>query len=223
MLELTVYIVAWKRPEFLRQTLSSLFSVLEGVKAAVRVVDNESRPPTAAIVKNEPRIESYWLLNENRGINVALETAFPDDLTTESETVLISDADMLYQQPLKHGVDLLRWCDQIGAVSYQHSPEHQITGELETQMADGICWKLKQVERGCSLMLRSANLEACRPLPVEKMADFDWWIVRDSEHSLAARNLPLAVLPGGAFHLGWRAGDSTWQSHEIKEFEEYRV
>jgi hypothetical protein len=40
--------------------------------------------------------------------------------------------------------------------------------------------------------------------------------------SLQSEDRPIAVLPGGARHLGWRKGDSTWQQIETPEFEEYK-
>lgn len=84
-------------------------------------------------------------------------------------------------------------------------------------------WPLKRVERGCSLLFQAARFQELRPLPVHKMLDFDWRVMRDAAQSLQARNQFVAVCPGDPIHLGWRAGDSTWQTQETPEFDEFRV
>lgn len=126
---------------------------------------------------------------------------------------------MSYQQPLRVGLDLLKEVPGVGAVSYQHSPEHPVVArEFDGQNE----WIFKESERGCALLMRTADFQALRPLPVENPKDFDWWVMRDSADSLASQGRKVAVLPGGARHLGWRQGDSTWQPDEIFEFAEYR-
>ena len=133
--------------------------------------------------------------------------------------ILISDADMNYQRPFSLALDLLEQETNFGAVSYQHSPEHISSGTFQ----DGSdTWQLKQSERGCSLFMKTKRLEQMRPLPIDNLKDFDWWVCRDSPHSLQSRGEQIAVLPGGAHHLGWRNGDSTWQTCETPEFETFK-
>ncbi len=208
-------VISWNRPAFLRQTLSSLFAHLPSSAASVLVVDNGSGPETLDLIQGEPRLSGYRLLGHNRGLNWALEAVLTDEALAAYDYLLISDADMRYQQSLRRAVDLLETEPTIGAVSYQHSPEHPVVG---AHSAVSATWLLKSSERGCALVFRTADYRCFRPLPVDRIKDFDWWVVRDAPKSLQRRGLPIAVLPGGAWHLGWRAGDSTWQTDQIPEY-----
>jgi len=167
---LFIYVVSWNRPHFLRATLDSIFAQTADFAARVFVVDNGSDQETTDIIRNEKRLAGYQLLEENLGINGALDAILPNDLVKQTSHVLISDADMEYRQSLRLAVDF----------------------------------------------------QAMRPLPVEKMMDFDWWLMRDAPQPLQNFKNPVAVLSGGAVHLGWRQGDSTWQSIETPEYETYR-
>lgn len=217
MKSLLAVVISWNRPHFLRETLDSLFRQSNPADASILVVDNCSEAETVAVIEQETRLTNYRLLNQNRGINGALEAILTEDVLDHHEFLLVSDADMRYQRPLQLAIDLLASESTVGAVSYQHSPEHPVAGEL---VSGGRTWLTKWSERGCALFLRIADYRRLRPLPVENFKDFDWWVVRDAPQSLQHRNLPLAVLPGGARHLGWRTGDSTWQTTEIPEFDE---
>ena len=216
---LGVFVVSWNRPRFLAQTLESLSAQTDGLDAAIYVVDNGSEAATRDVVVSNGAMTGYQLLPKNLGINAALESIFPANLERQFRYVLISDADMQYDEPLGLAVEFLESHTEFGAVSYQHSPEHEDRAEFEWS---GRTWVTKSVERGCALVMRSQFLQAAHPLPVERMADFDWWLVRDAPQSLQNEDRPIAVLPGGARHLGWRKGDSTWQQIETPEFEEYK-
>ncbi|MES2790055.1 MAG: glycosyltransferase [Planctomycetota bacterium] len=219
MNRLLCVIISWNRPEFLRRTLESIFLQIRDIDAQVVVVDNGSGPEAREVIERETRIEQRIYLGANLGINRALEAALPDDLPHEFQNVLISDADMEYRRPLSSISRVFDGHPEIGAVSLQHSPEHPTVGEITF---NGEPWPLKRVERGCSLLFRAARFQELRPLPVHKMLDFDWWVMRDAPQSLQSRNQFVAVCPGAAIHLGWRAGDSTWQSSEIPEFDAFR-
>ena len=71
-------------------------------------------------------------------------------------------------------------------------------------------------------MMNTEFLESVRPLPVDNLKDFDWWVCRDAPGSIQKQQKQIAVLPGGAYHLGWKAGDSTWQASEITEYPEVK-
>ena len=217
MTELSCLIVSWNRPEFLKRTLDSLFDQLVGMDAAVGVADNNSYPATRDILLQESRLTWRIMLDSNLGINGAVEAALND--LADSKYILVSDADMEYRRPLR---SILRAFDdhpEIGAISLQHSPEHEAVGEMTFNNEQ---WPLKRIERGCSLLFQTTRFQELRPLPVHKMLDFDWWVMRDAPQSLQAKNQFVAVCPGAAIHLGWRAGDSTWQIQETPEFDEFR-
>jgi hypothetical protein len=127
---------------------------------------------------------------------------------------------MEYRRPIGSLLEVFGMRPDIGAVSLQHSPEHAAIEGIHYQ---GEQWWLKSVERGCSLLFRTSRFEELRPLPVHKLLDFDWWVMRDAAQSLQARNQFVAVCPGAAIHLGWRAGDSTWQTKETPKFDEFRA
>lgn len=197
--------MSWNRPRFLRKTIDSLFWVCRDTDKVV-VVDNGSVENNIEIITSDSRIHDYILFPENRGINAAIEAALNkhnDDL------VLISDADMLYLYDLKIAEDFLNEHKNIDAISWHDSPEHAVHSRFEWGNHQ---WCIKNVERGCSLILRSSRLDQCRPLPVIKKADFDWWLFRDNIH----RFKEVAVLPGGSHHLGWK--ESTWGTHEVQEY-----
>ncbi len=212
-------VVSWNRPRLLRRTLESLFPQIVDLAAQVVVVDNGSNVETCATIEREERISKRIYLGSNLGINGALEAALPGDVTKGFQYILISDADMEYRRPLG---PILRAFDdrpEIGAISLQHSPEHAAVGEMTF---DNENWPLKRVERGCSLLFQTTRFQELRPLPVHKMLDFDWWVMRDAPQSLLVRNQFVAVCPGAAIHLGWREGDSTWQTEETPEYDEFR-
>lgn len=217
---LLAVVVSWNRPQLLTRTLESLFAQLEGVGAEVLLVDNGSAQETRDVILGENRLSRRLLLDANVGINAALERVLPDDVGGSYEAVLISDADMEYRQPFATLLPVLEAVPGLGAVSLQHSPEHPILGDFEFS---GHRWLKKHVERGCALLFNARRFQQLRPLPVEKMLDFDWWVMRDAPRSLRAQGEFVAVSPGAAVHLGWRAGDSTWQSIETPEFEEHRI
>lgn len=219
MKELLTVVVSWNRPEFLRRTLDSLFEQLGRSDTDVFVADNGSGPETIDVITSERRLRGYQLLGKNLGINGALEAVIPHDLPEQYRFLLVSDADMLYRQPIRQATELLDALAEVGGVSFQHSPEHPAEGSL---FFAGTKWLTKRSERGCALVLRAADFQALRPLPVENLKDFDWWVVRDAPCSLQRRRIPIAVLPGGAKHLGWRQGDSTWQTIETPEFAEFK-
>lgn len=219
MKELCIIVVSWNRPHFLQQTLASIQLRREGLQTETYVVDNGSDQESQTVIRNTDWLTGYLLLDRNYGINAALERILPVDYVNRFSHILISDADMVYQRPFSLAINLLRHYSNFGAVSYQHSPEHIALGEFE----DGPeTWQRKQSERGCSLILETTRLEQMRPLPIDNLKDFDWWVCRDSPHSLQSRGEQIAVLPGGAHHLGWRNGDSTWQTCETPEFETYK-
>lgn len=217
---LLAIVVSWNRPQFLQPTLDSLFEQLREIPSDVVVVDNGSDPPTQKVIRQENRLHSAHLLDRNHGINGAIETALNESLSHQHRWILISDADMEYRQPVLPGAELMENRPQIGAVSLQHSPEHPAFDEL---LWNNRTWPLKWTERGCSLLFRTSTLQRMRPLPVELLADFDWWVCRDAPQSLQACREPIAIQVGGARHLGWRAGDSTWQPNEIQEYPKLRV
>ena len=217
---LLVIVISWNRCDFLRRTLNSLFERSDAGQTDVVVVDNGSDLPTRELIASETRLAGYRQLETNLGLNMAAELALSEWLTPEHAWVLLSDADMEYQVPVRLGTELLEQQPQIGAVSFQHSPEHPETGTLIYLDRN---WPLKQTERGCSLLMSAHTLLRMRPLPVQQLKDLDWWICRDAPQSLQAHNQLIAVLPGGAKHLGWRRGDSTWQDIEIPEYAAYRT
>lgn len=212
--------MSWNRPRFLKRTLESLFHQLDGVQAEVIVVDNGSSPETVAVIESERKLSRYLLLPSNVGINAAIEAILPANVTEVCDAILISDADMEYRTPLAEVLPLLEVEPRIGGWSLQHSPEHAI---VEESVINNRPVLLKQVERGCALLFSAARFQEFRPLPVHKLLDFDWWVMRDAPQSLLARDQLVAVLPGAAIHMGWRQGDSTWQTLETPEFDEYRV
>lgn len=215
-----VIIVSWNRPQFLKRTLDSLFDRLAEVHSQVIVVDNGSNAETVAVIESERRLSRFLLLPSNVGINAALETILPVDITEVCDAILVSDADMEYRMPLADVLPLLVAQPKIGGLSLQHSPEHAI---VEESVINNRPILLKQVERGCALLFLAARFQQFRPLPVHKLIDFDWWVMRDAPQSLLALDQVVAVLPGAAVHMGWRQGDSTWQTIETPEFDEYRV
>lgn len=217
--DLAVFVVSWGRPDFLRQTLDSLFPACEKLDAEIFAVDNGSDEETRRVILEESRLTDRYFMDRNLGINGALEASVPSDLLQCFRNILISDADMQYQLPLRIGIELLDNDSTVGAVSYQHSPEHREVSRMFNARHE---WIFKDSERGCALLMRTADFAAVRPLPTENLKDFDWWVMRDAPHSVASKGRKIAVLPGGARHLGWRQGDSTWQPEEIPEFAEYR-
>jgi len=220
MRKLLSIVISWNRPEFLRRTLESLFPQIEGIQSQIIVVDNGSDLDTIEVIEREERIGRSVFLGSNLGISRALEAALPDDVSQEFQHILISDADMEYRRPLGPLLQAFNDRPEIGAISLQHSPEHAPVGAMSFNDEQ---WPLKRIERGCSLLFQTARFQELRPLPVHKMLDFDWWVMRDAPQSLQARNQYVAVCPGAAIHLGWRAGDSTWQTQETPEFNEFRV
>lgn len=216
---LLVIVISWNRPDFLRRTLCSLFEQIVGIQADVVVVDNGSTAATLAVLAEEPRLHGVHRFKQNQGLNRAIEWALDRWLAPYHRWVLVSDADMEYCQSPAVGMVLLDESPDIGAVSLQHSPEHHSHG---TRYAQDREWLLKWTERGCALLVRTSTLLAVRPLPSDNLKDFDWWVCRDAPLSLQTQGTPLAIQVGGARHLGWRAGDSTWQTAEIPEYAEFR-
>lgn len=218
--KLLAVIVSWNRPHFLRRTLDSLFLQLKAAEADVIAVDNGSDAPTRQLLQQERRLSQVIQLTTNIGINAALEAALPADLDQKYHAILVSDADMEYLQPIASLLPALESIPQVGAISLQHSPEHAVTAEHDDGQRH---WLLKSIERGCSLLFLTRRFQQFRPLPIHKPLDFDWWVMRDAPHSLAQHRESVLVLPGGARHLGWRVGDSTWQFLETPEYEENRI
>lgn len=219
MKELCIIVISWNRPEFLQQTLDSIQLMQDGIEAETYVVDNGSDLETQTVIRNTDWLTGYLLLDRNLGINVALGRIFPVNYVTRFSYILISDADMQYQRPFSLAIKLLKQNSNLGAVSYQHSPEHISLGEFQSGNES---WHKKQTERGCSLFLKTKRLEQMRPFPTDNLKDFDWWVCRDGPQSLQIRDEQIAVLPGGAYHLGWRTGDSTWQTCETPEFQTFK-
>ncbi len=213
--DLLAIIVSWNRPKFLERTITSLQQQLQGLSADLCVVDNGSGQETRQLIRQNRSVSGYLLLHRNLGINGALERVFPRSLSDQYEFLLISDADMEYRHPVALAVNALRQQPALGAISYQHSPEHPSEGTVPLA---GQEFYLKSSERGCSLVFASEQFERFRPLPVQQIKDFDWWVCRDAPHALQQQGKRIAVLPGGAMHLGWRRGDSTWQTEEIPEY-----
>ncbi len=216
---LLVIVTSWNRPGLLRQTLNSLRSHTDAGHTDVVVVDNGSDEPTQEVIRASPWLAGVERFRENRGINAAVETALDNWQTSAHDFVLVSDADMEYRAELFEGCELLHLYPEIGAVSFQHSPEHPEAGRF---ISGGREWITKTSERGCALLFRTATLSQMRPLPTHILKDFDWWVCRDAPHSLQVQGKRVAVLPGGARHLGWQPGASTWQRDEIPEFEMFR-
>lgn len=212
-------VISWNRSHFLKSTLESIARCFSGVTGDVFVVDNGSDAETRQVIRATNSLSGYLLLHRNVGINAALERFLPRTLTAQYDTVLISDADMAYRHSFSIAHQILQQRSEIGAVSYQHSPEHTVVDHIEFENRRLL---LKQAERGCSLFVRSEDLDLMRPLPIDQLKDFDWWVCRDAPRSLQSRRKPVVVLAGGAQHLGWRHGDSTWQDAEINEYPEFR-
>lgn len=217
--DLCILVISWNRPGFLKQTLESIEKRLEGISADVFVVDNGSDWETTELIRQSEFLSGYLLLHKNLGINGAIERFLLPSLVKRYEAILISDADMEYQLPLSIGVETLQLDSEIKAVSYQHSPEHAFSKKKRIGQHE---FFLKDSERGCSLLMKTLFLESLKPLPVENMKDFDWWVCRDAPHSIQSQQKKIAVLPGGALHLGWKAGESTWQTSEIAEYPNIR-
>jgi glycosyltransferase involved in cell wall biosynthesis len=215
MERLLAIVISWGRPHFLERTLETLSAQLESMPSDLVVVDNGSDKATREVIRNHCGSANMLLWEENCGINTAVESALTRWLTPEHRSVLVSDADMEYHEPLSPAIDLLKSRLEIGAVSLQHSPEHPVH---DTLVCNDRSWPLKRSERGCSLLLRVEALQRVRPLPIHNLKDFDWWVCRDAPQSLQTRNESIAIMVGGARHLGWRRGDSTWQDIEIQEY-----
>jgi hypothetical protein len=219
--DLVVYVMSWRRAGFLRQTLESLRPLVADLDADVVAIDNGSGQDVIEVLEAARRLRKVHHFPQNLGINAALEAAIPEDLPKRYRHVLISADDMQYRESPQIAMNFLASHPEIGAVSFQHSPEHEASGQLTDCDRH---WPLKATERGCSLLARTEDLSRVRPLPVNSMRDFDWWFVRDAPASLTNRKMPVAVLAGGALHLGWRKGDSPWQPQiEIPEYPEYRL
>lgn len=192
------YVTSWNRPKLLEHTISTLSQFVQDIT----VIDNGSNLETVETVK---RIApSCLLLPENVGINQAYERAIPH---SADGYVLVSDGDLYY------AVDPNEWLSKLEdpdilAVSFVDSPEHD--GEKRQH------YKLKQTERGGSLLMKAAVFETFRPLP-QLLTDFDWWVFRDSPCSIQALNKYAAVVPRACYHLGYQC--STWCQEPLQEFE----
>ncbi|MHC4698487.1 MAG: glycosyltransferase family 2 protein [Planctomycetota bacterium] len=228
MMDLGIYVVAWKRPRLLQMTLDSLGEQQKGLNAEVVVSENEACEEISRICHLHGAVDVHMGLLKNEGINGALEHGL-EHMIDRHRYVLVSDADMFYRQPLRLGIDVLERYPFLGAVSFQDSPEHPA---LEVRSRSGGTERIqygpiviKAAERGSALMFRQQRLHGLRPFPTQghHKNEFDWWALRDAPNSLMACAELIGVIPDGAIHLGWRKGDSTWQrDREIPEFEEHK-
>ncbi len=214
---LAVYVVSWcpahrpARVEHLALTLQSLFLQIgtePRLKTAVHLVDNGSCPEALAVIDRfRPRLGRVICWPENRGINQAYEAIMPE--TPEADFAMALDGDVEILDPLSPYIQILKQRPDVGAAGGQHSPEHET---LDVMRCAGRGWALKRYERGAFMVFRTAELNQMRPFPVDRKTDWDWHVCQWSSRSIEKQGKRVAVLIGGARHLGWRAADSTWMN-----------
>lgn len=207
MSELLTVIISWNRPDLLRRTVDS---VRVCSRHRLLIVDNASNQETTDLIRSITTDDERLLFPVNRGINRAVEVAL--ERCTEPY-IHVSDADMQYLEPFDTAIDAL----ERGAlcVSYLDSPEHRVVGSNRRVGRD---WLLKHAERGAALFMPTQYLKSLLPLP-NGHTEFDWWVCQNAPRSLRRLDQSVWVLPRVAWHLGWRVGQSTWNTgHEHQEF-----
>lgn len=216
-----VYVLSWNRPGFLARTLESLSPLCarDGVRLAV--IDNGSGTETVNLIRSFPGVSETHLLPENRGISTAFDIVIPSDVADHFDFITTTADDMSYRESPRAAAECLMEFPSASVVSMQHSPEHPIVRSTEWR---GRPLHFKQFERGASLTMKTDFFQGLRPLNCANSRDYDWWVVRDAPRSCRALGQEVAVIPGGALHLGWRRGDSPWQPEvEIPEYPEFRI
>ncbi len=205
-MNLSIFILSWNRPHYLKPTIESLLKNTDG---DVYCIDNGSNQETIDVI-NSYKLKEKFLLKENLGINPAFELCIPKNL--KSKYIMFSGHDMYFTENLNLYCDFLDNNPTFGATCAHDSPEHLSSNSIEY----GKIWKIKDSERGDSLMLRTDHFQELRPL---KGRNFDWFIVK----YLRKKGLPISVYHT-AHHLGWHLNDSTWApQRETPEFINYNI
>lgn len=218
--ELLVVVVAWHRPEMLMMTLDSLTEQLVGVDYCLIVAVNETTPEMEAVVRGY----SNACLNAsavNRGINRAIEDVVSLYAERQFKYIMVSDGDIYYQEYLLKAMrilDDLSVTDAVGMVSFQHAPETPCIGVTPSE--DGTMLTLKRYDRCGMMLMKMERFQQLRPLPVHKLVDFDWWVMRDAPESLMNRGQIVACWPKAGIHVAYKK--STWSKWDTPEYPECR-
>lgn len=206
-IELAIYLLTWKRPHLLEQTLASLFQQLQaepGLRVSVNIVNNGTDGGTREVIaRYADRLDSVLALRENLGISQAYERLMP--ATIAAPYVMLSEDDVEYRQPFSQYLRFLETFPDVACVSGFHGPEHRIIDRRAFQDRQ---WFVKEVLSSVHLVLRTETYQAFRPIVLPDKLNLDWHLFTNTDQSFCPRGLKAAVLPGGARHLG--GAESTW-------------
>lgn len=214
-LDLAIFLLTWRRPHLLARTLDSLFRQLDtepGLKATVAIANNGTDAATREVIfQHANRFDRILLLKENIGVGQAFDAVVPASIP--ARYIMFSEDDMEYRAPLSTYLEALRTLPNTGAASGYHSKHHPVIGEA---LCGNRRWLLKRVASTTHLIMTAERYQAFRPLSLAGKRDFDWHLVRRAPQSLQKQGLRIAVLPGGALHIG--ANESTWSGRKHAEY-----
>jgi sulfotransferase family protein len=213
--DLAISLITWRRPHLLERTLESLFRQLDAepaLKATVGIANNQTDPATQEVIfRYASRLDRILLLKENIGIGQAFDAVTPEPIP--ASYVMFSEDDMMYTTPFSQYLEALRTIPHVGAASGYHSKYHLVCGDVRCA---GRRWLIKRVASTTHLMMTAARYHMFRPLALTSKLDFDWYLVRRAPQALEKHGLGIAVLPGGALHIG--AEESTWSGITHTEY-----
>lgn len=214
-LDLAIILLTWHRPHLLVRTLNSLFNQLDvepELKVFVAIANNGTDAATRDVIfQYANRFDRVLLLRENIGIGQAFDAAVPASIPARH--VMFSEDDMEYRVPLSTYLEALHTLPNIGAASGYHSKHHPVIGEA---LSGNRRWLLKRVASTTHLIMTAERYQSFRPLSLASKRDFDWHMVRQAPQSFQKQGLQIAVLPGGALHIG--ADESTWSGRKHAEY-----
>jgi hypothetical protein len=212
MLDVIAYIIASNDlSQFLEESIYSLASSMEGLKYKIVVIGNNPNDQIQRTVHRNECVNDHHFTPHSMGVNQIIEKYIPDEL--ESDFILFSDQDLIYQKDISRGTQALEKYDNIGAISFVHSLEHPGIN-TDDEVPEGFI--LKNHERSSSILIKSSYFQSLRPFPKDAL-DFDWWIMSHSENSLFKNNLKVAVLPYSTIRLGWKKGTSILKNLDLPE------
>lgn len=211
---IAIQILSFNRPEYLSQTLSSLYSNIskdDKVCVLEQTEDLNLKQQCLNICKLYSNIHVISL-DKNLGQRGATNVIFNSGFFNDSKYIMLSDHDNIFHVGLTKYCDILDTFPDVWISSGLNSPEHDIENKIDDII-------FKSSARAGHMVLRSqdflsmmpCDLEVGKDLNCSWFAGLDWFLSHWSSKSPGhKRSQIIGCYSGGVEHIG---RESTWQSY----------
>lgn len=218
---IAIQVLSYNRPEYLKQTLESLYSQM-GAKDKVCVLEQSNkREAKNACIEICNQFENIDLLSlpKNMGQRGGTNMVFHSGFFNDSDYIMLTDHDNLFHEPLAVYCDKLATDKTIWVATGYSSPEH----DIERKDWD---WLIKSTARAGHMVFRAKDFMPMMPIDVNYnagtdcvwFAGLDWYLTwwHQTTPGFKRHKEFIACYPNGVEHIG---RDSAWQGHYDDEID----